>query len=294
MSFFVKFWGTRGSIPTPGHSTRKYGGNTSCVELRIGDSLFICDAGTGLRELGIDIIEREDQSIRGHFFFSHTHWDHIQGFPFFGPVYDPKNTFIIYGEPGDDNHVHKLLSGQMRPEYFPVDFKELSATVQAGSLESGENQIAGVRVKTHHQHHPGGSCAYSFEYQGAKVVYATDSELDSTIVNTDEAAANRQALRRLPQSFVDFVSDADLLIADAQYTDAEYPSHAGWGHARASTTVDLAIQARVRQLALFHHDPMQSDRDVDRKVNDCRDRSAILRPELVIFGAREGLELKIL
>ncbi len=294
MSFFVKFWGTRGSIPTPGHSTRKYGGNTSCVEMRIGESLFICDAGTGLRELGVDINQRETGPIRGHFFFSHTHWDHIQGFPFFAPIYNPQNSFLIYGEPGRDNHVHKLLSGQMRPEYFPVDFKELSASVQKGSFQEGVNHIEDVRVTSHLQPHPGGSCAYSFEAMGAKVVYATDSELDTNLLNRDEVEANPKALRRLPQDIIDFVADADLLIADAQYTDEEYPSHMGWGHTRAATTVDLAIQGRVRQLALFHHDPMQSDRDVDRKVNECRDRAAILRPELVIFGAREGMELKII
>jgi phosphoribosyl 1,2-cyclic phosphodiesterase len=293
LSYFVKFWGTRGSIPTPGHATRKYGGNTSCVEIRVGDRLLICDAGTGLRELGLDLQARGITPIRGHFFFSHTHWDHIQGFPFFSPIYDPANTFTIYGEPGEDNRVHRLLSGQMRAEYFPVDFHQLASTLLKGTLNEDVNDIDGVRVKTWAQPHPGGSVAYSFEAEGAKVVYATDSELDERLLNAEDVERNPAVMRQLPQDLLDFVADADLLIADAQYTDEEYPSHVGWGHARASTTVDLALQGRVRQLALFHHDPMQSDRDMDAKVNTCRDRAAANGSDLVIFGAREGLELKI-
>ena len=181
----------------------------------------------------------------------------------------------------------------MTAEYFPVDFNQLAATVLQGNLQHGENEIAGVKVKTLSQPHPGGSVAYSFESMGAKVIYATDSELDTKLLNPEIVTQDPSAMRKLPDEMLEFFADADLFIGDAQYTDQEYPFHEGWGHARAFTTVDLALQSRVRQLALFHHDPMQSDREMDAKVNACRDRAASAQSDLVIFGAREGLELKI-
>jgi phosphoribosyl 1,2-cyclic phosphodiesterase len=293
LSFFVRFWGTRGSIPTPGQPTRKYGGNTSCVEIRIGDQLFICDGGTGLRELGQDLIRRGISPIVGHLFFSHTHWDHIQGFPFFSPVYNSENRFKIWGTKDEGDRVHRLLSGQMRTDYFPVDFAELGAGIQSATLSPEGENIHGVVVRFKEQNHPGGSLAFSFEKDGKKVVYATDHELDERILNRSESDANPETLRVLPEDFVSFCRGADLLIADAQYSEEEYPSKVGWGHSRALTAVDLAAQAEVATLALFHHDPMQSDRLVDLKVEACRRRAGHMAPKLTVFGAREGIELLI-
>ena len=293
MSFFVRFWGTRGSIPTPGQPTKKYGGNTSCVEIRIDDQLMICDGGTGLRELGEQLTARGEAPVVGHMFFSHTHWDHIQGFPFFSPAYRAENRFHIWGARGENDPIHNLLSGQMRTEYFPVSFGELSADIRSETLNSGGTDINGVTVRYIEQNHPGGSLAFSFEKDGLKVVYATDHELDTRILNPAEAEDNPDALRRLPEDFVDFCRNADLLIADAQYTDQEYKDKVGWGHSRALTTVDLAVQAEVSTLALFHHDPIQSDRLVDLKVDECRRRAERLAPKLTVFGAREGIELLI-
>jgi phosphoribosyl 1,2-cyclic phosphodiesterase len=267
MGFFVKFWGTRGSIPTPGFRTQKYGGNTACVEIRIDDVIFICDGGSGLRELGLDLMTRGAGPITGHMFYSHSHWDHIQGFPFFIPFYEPDNTFIIYGTSSGDQRMYELLSGQMQSDYFPVDFSE--------------------------QTHQGQSFAYAFSKNGRKVVYATDNELDLTLLNPEESLSNPQALRRAPKPFLDFIKGADLLIADGQYTDEEYPKKIGWGHSRATTTVDLAHQAQAKQLAVFHHDPLQSDADVDKKLDPCLERAERLDPELIVFGAREGVELRI-
>ena len=293
MSFFVRFWGTRGSIPTPGQATKKYGGNTSCVEIRIQDQIFICDAGTGLRELGEALVQRNPDPIVGHMFFSHTHWDHIQGFPFFSPAYRAENRFHIWGPKGKGDNIHRLLSGQMRTEYFPVSFGELSAEIKSETLAREGTDIGGVTVRFTHQAHPGGSLAYSFESGGKKVIYATDHELDGRILNSKESQADPNILRELPESFVEFCSGADLLIADAQYTDIEYTEKIGWGHSRATTAVDLAVQAKVDTLALFHHDPMQSDRQVDLKVDTCRKRALRLSPKLTVFGAREGIEILI-
>ena len=179
MGFFVRFWGVRGSIPTPGKAAHRYGGNTSCVEVRVNDTLFICDGGTGLRELGSDLLERaKGKPLTAHFLFSHMHWDHIQGFPFFTPVYIPANTFYIYGAHTGDTRFHRLLSGQMSSSYFPVDFSELRGTIVAADLgDEGSRDIEGTQVSCLSLHHPGGSFAYRFERDGHVVVYATDNEL---------------------------------------------------------------------------------------------------------------------
>jgi phosphoribosyl 1,2-cyclic phosphodiesterase len=289
---FVKFWGTRGSIPTPGHKTRRYGGNTSCVEVRIDDTLFICDGGTGLRELGVNLLTRTDR-VTAHLFFSHTHWDHIQGFPFFVPAYAPTSKLHVYDVSRHDDRIQRLLLGQMQSEYFPVSFGDLGATIQFSNLDKGEKKIDGVLVGHLEQTHPGRSFAFSFIKNGVKVVYATDSELDLIILNRAETDKDPYLLRKLPQDLVDFVKDADLLVADGQYFDDEYPKKVGWGHARASTAVDLAVQAGVKQLAIYHHDPMHADELIDEAIVSCRARADRFKSNLVVLGAREGLELKM-
>jgi phosphoribosyl 1,2-cyclic phosphodiesterase len=294
MSWFVKFWGTRGSIPAPGQLSRRYGGNTSCVEVYSERGLIICDGGTGLRELGMDLVRRrKGEPIRGHFLFSHTHWDHIQGFPFFLPVYDPRNEFLVYGPTRGDRRTYDLLSGQMRSDYFPVEFSELKSRIVPTDLGDGSAEVEDFRVSAYRLQHPGAAFGYAIEKDGRKVVYATDNELDLLVEDKDQIAREPDRPRRLPPALVDFVRGADLLIGDGQYTDEEYPSRVGWGHARATTLLDLAVAGQVKQLAIFHHDPMQSDKDVDRKVEVCHQRAARQGSRLTVFGAREGLELRI-
>lgn len=293
MDGFVRFWGTRGSIPTPGHRTRRYGGNTSCVSLHVGSALFVCDGGTGLRELGVAMADQISRGpIEAHLFFSHTHWDHIQGFPFFMPAYSKKNRLYVYDATREDR-VRQLLLGQMRSDYFPVAFSDLGSQITSRALEADATLLDGVAVRHFEQIHPGRSFAYSFSFGGKKVVYATDSELDLGIENRQASDRDPSLLRRLPTALVRFVEDADLLIADGQYTDAEYPEKVGWGHARASTVVDLAVQAKVARVAIFHHDPMHSDEDVDQIISDARARSHRHGSALQVFGAREGLELRV-
>jgi phosphoribosyl 1,2-cyclic phosphodiesterase len=289
---FVKFWGTRGSLPTPGSKTRRFGGNTACVELRVDDTLLICDAGTGIRELGLEVMRRNKGSITGHLFFSHAHWDHIQGFPFFTPLYPAGNTFYVYGRHAGDDRFFRLLSGQMdSADYFPVSFSELGAQILPKYLADQDGEVDGVKVRWIEQPHP--SLAYSFEKGGAKVVFATDSEIDRLLPNRDEVQNDLEAPRQIPSDLVEFARGADLLITDGQYTEAEYPARVGWGHARVTTATDFAIQAGVKQMALFHHDPMHSDADVDRMVATCRARAQRFGSDVFIFGAREGVELGI-
>ncbi len=289
MRIFVKFWGVRGSIPTPGPSTRRYGGNTSCYEIRIGDILIICDAGTGIRPLGLDLLKRSPNAIEGHMFLSHAHWDHIQGFPFFLPAYEESTKLFVYGLSTGDDRPHELLSGQMQTDYFPVSFRDLGGQVIPSYLENFQGQIGDIKVRALEQIHPGASHAYSFEHDGRRVVYMTDNEIDQAlpeIKNDDE-------LRPVPQQMVDFVQGADLLIADGQYTEDEYLKKVGWGHARATTVTDLAIAGNVKRLAITHHDPMQSDQEVDAKIAVCRERVKKLGANVEVFGAREGLEIRI-
>src|SRR5437867_6045465 len=291
MDFYVKFWGTRGSIPTPGDRTRKYGGNTSCVEIRFGDHLYICDAGSGIRELGADLLTRGKIPITGHLFFSHAHWDHIQGFPFFGPADVAGNRFLIYGaKPGDDRFFH-LLSGQMKSDYFPIGFGALRAEIYADHLDDGRKEIGGVLVQSFPLNHPGGCLGYAFSHRTKKIVYATDNEIEveSSRPETDGVARMRVA----GPALVEFVRGASLLIADGQYTDAEYQFKKGWGHTSCLTAVDLAIQAGVKQLAIFPHAPAHADSFVDEIVESCRNRVSALGAKLVVFAAHEGSELKM-
>jgi phosphoribosyl 1,2-cyclic phosphodiesterase len=291
---FVRFWGTRGSIPAPGHATRRFGGNTSCVEIRVGSTLLICDAGTGIRELGLDLLERGEGPVDMHMFFSHMHWDHIQGFPFFVPAYDPHNTIYVYETAPGADRVQRLLHGQMRSDHFPVDFTELASFMVARHFGAdGTSKFGSIKVSCFEQHHPGTSYAYAFEVGGKKVVFATDNEIDLTLKNSDRVEKHPDELRLVPDAFVEFCADADLLIADGQYTDEEYPKKVGWGHARSNTVVDLATQARVKQCAIFHHDPLHTDSEVDAIIRRGKDRARMRGANLTLFGAREGLELKL-
>jgi phosphoribosyl 1,2-cyclic phosphodiesterase len=292
MAAFVTFWGTRGSIPTPGNSTRVYGGNTLCIEVRFDDTLFICDAGSGIRGLGNDLLTRERHPDELHLLITHAHWDHIQGFPFFAPAYIADTNIRVYGASSGDHSRHRLLSGQMTSAYFPVGFGELRAEIIDDHLDDGAKDINGVHVTCFPLNHPGGAFGYTLEKDGTKIVYLTDNEI--VHVNGEALPDPRQETkpRSAPAKLVDAVRNADLLIADAQYTDEEYASKVGWGHSSCLTVADLAIQAGVTKLALFHHDPATSDLSVDERVKSCVDRATQFKSDLFTFGAREGVTLK--
>jgi len=292
MAFSVRCWGVRGSIPTPGPRTRRYGGNTSCVEIRSETTILIFDAGTGLRELGVSLLRNPPkEGLDLHLFLSHPHWDHIQGFPFFGSAYLKSTTLTVYGSEKNENY--QLLSGQMSNAYFPVSFKDLSARIVPKAFKNDEVEAGDFVVRRFQQKHPGGSSGFRVEHADGVAVYATDSELDQVLTDPTGPTKSPRSLRRLPTELVSAVKNADLLIADAQYTDEEYAAKVGWGHPRANTVVDLAIQGGVKQLALTHHDPMQADRDVDAKVFTAVERANAIGAQLEIFGAREGVTLRI-
>ena len=291
MGALVKFWGTRGSVPTPGSATRVYGGNTACVEIRWDEALFICDAGSGIRELGQELMTRPGP-LRANMLFSHPHWDHIQGFPFFAPAYDARNHLVIYGPESGDDRVFRLLSGQMGSDYFPVKFKDLQANICSASLAGGEQEIDGVLVESFPLNHPGGCHGYKLSKDGIQVAYMTDNEL---VPGPGELVPDPQdeSRRTPPDALVNFVRGVDLLITDAQYSDEEYLQRQGWGHSSCVSVTDLAVAAEVRQLALFHHDPETTDSEVDSRVERCRVRASRFGADVSIFAAREGVELNV-
>jgi phosphoribosyl 1,2-cyclic phosphodiesterase len=292
MPAFVKFWGTRGSIPTPASWTRVYGGNTPCVEVRFDDTLFICDAGSGIRELGKDLLTRQPPPKDLHLLITHTHWDHIQGFPFFAPVYSKTMPIHVYGRQAHDNSTYQLLSGQMSSDYFPVSFKDIGHSIFADFLQDGQREIDGVLVRSFALNHPGGCFGYSFEKDGRKIVYATDNELEIEPGDVFPDIEDAGPPRRMPGSLLEVAQDASLLIMDAQYDEKEYQSKQKWGHSCYFSVTDFATQANVGTLALFHHDPESTDTAIDEKVQACRLRAARHGAKLVICAAREGVELK--
>jgi phosphoribosyl 1,2-cyclic phosphodiesterase len=292
MAVFVKFWGTRGSIPTPASWTRVYGGNTCCVEVRFDDTIFICDAGSGIRELGKDLLTRQPAPKDLHLLLTHAHWDHIQGFPFFAPVYMPGMKIHVYGRQAKDDNPYRLLSGQMTSAYFPVSLRDVGSSVVADYLEDGKRHIHGVLVSTFALHHPGGCLGYCLSKDGKKIVYATDNELEIQPGDIFPDLANDGPLRNVPHELVEVARGADLLIVDAQYDEKTYETRKTWGHSSCFSATDLAIRAKVKNLALFHHDPEDTDHGIDQKVIACRQRALRHGAEMAVAAAREGVELK--
>jgi phosphoribosyl 1,2-cyclic phosphodiesterase len=289
----VTFWGTRGSISTPGRMTEKYGGNTPCVSVRCEDVQIIFDAGTGIRNLGIELLEDikgKEDPLSLHLFLSHTHWDHIQGLPFFMPSYHKNTKLTIYGSPHKGRFLESILKEQMDKEYFPVSMSAFSADIKIREIAEEIIQIGPVTVEWQEQvHHPGGSVRYKVNFNGKKVVYATDVELDYLFNKKENSEENR----RLGRDYIAFISDADLLIADGQYTEDEYPDKVGWGHSSVPVLLDTAFRCKVKQLAVFHHDPQHSDKFLDELWLKNRAIYRSKSRKMVLFWAREGMTLAI-
>src|SRR5262245_41818711 len=288
----IRFWGTRGSLAKPGPSTIRYGGNTSCVEVRAADgTLIVLDCGTGAHDLGRSLVASGERPIRGHLLLTHTHWDHIQGFPFFAPLFIPGNEWDVYAPLGLGQRLEDTLAGQMEYEYFPVTLGQLDATIRYHELSEGTFNLGAVRVTARYLNHPGLALGYRLEAGGVTMVYVTDHEPHSR--HQPEAADSAQLLpvHHEDQRHVEFLTGADLVIHDAQYTLEEYPSKLSWGHSPAEVVVGFAQAARVQRLALFHHDPLRDDAALDRLVETCR-RLAVAGG-LDVFAAAEGQTIEL-
>lgn len=271
----IRFWGVRGSIASPGPATAGVGGNTSCVEVRCGETRLILDAGTGLRRLGESMMK--EGPTRSTLLLSHLHWDHIQGLPFFLPAYLPGSEIAVVGARSAEMTLEETLSHQMQAPVFPVRLAELPAKLGFRHVRAGDRiDVGPASVRVDKGNHPGGVLAYRIEHAGRSVVYATD---------TEHYACVDPALRDLSR-------DADVLIYDAQYTSEEYAgatgrSKVGWGHSTWEAAVALAREAGVRRLVLFHHDPQRDDEGVARIEAAAQARFG------ATIAAREGLCLDI-
>src|SRR5579883_548740 len=286
----VRFWGTRGSLAKPGPSTVRYGGNTSCVEVRADDgTLVVLDCGTGAHGLGQALLAEEHGPTRGHLLISHTHWDHIQGFPFFAPLFVPGSEWDVYG-PGDVSAtLADIFARQQDYHVFPVSLGQLAATIRFHDLTEGSFRVGGVDVTACYLNHPAVTLGYRLEAGSASVVYATDHEPHWTEVA--DGWLEPDSVHREDQRHVQFLSGAELVIHDAQYRLSEMETKRGWGHTPAERAVDYCVAASVKNLALFHHDPLRDDPEVDRLVMRCSLRAAASR--LHIFGAAEGNDFTI-
>ena len=277
----VKFWGTRGSIPTPGQATLRYGCNTSCVEVRCGDTILLLDCGTGAREAGISLArEFKGKSLHVHIFVSHTHWDHIQGFPFFVPAYIPGNHITVYSVRGTDKALSKIFTGQMDSSYFPVDLADMAAHLDFVELD-GPIEIGSARISHFYLNHPGLALGFRVESEGKAVVYVTDHEPYCRISGDNEHN------RKLDREVDGFASRADLYIREAQYTEEEYLAKKKWGHSTWKDALNSAHAAQAKRLVLFHHDPMHDDEFLDRVVACCRE---YMRENGMAFECEAGVE----
>ncbi|GCA91856.1 MBL fold metallo-hydrolase [Microcystis aeruginosa] len=274
--FQIKFWGVRGSIPCPGSETVRYGGNTSCVEMQVGRERLIFDGGTGLRVLGQSLMA--ESPVKAHLFFTHSHWDHIQGFPFFIPAFIRGNTFNIYAVPSPNGAtIKQTLHDQMLHPNFPVPLQIMRADLEFYNLEMGETLHCGdVSVETRPLNHPGEAVGYRVNWRGLSAAYITDTE---------------HFPDRLDDNVLALAWQADVMIIDATYTDEEYNdpkySKVGWGHSTWQQAVKIAQAAQVKQLVLFHHDPAHNDDFLDRIGEEARK----IFPETIL--AREGLSIEL-
>lgn len=278
----IKVWGVRGSIPTPGVSTFRYGGNSTCLEIRPhGTHIIIIDAGSGIRNLGNELM-REKEIEKICMLLTHSHWDHLMGFPFFKPAYFSHFTIQICGGPKAQDSLSKYLARQMEPPYFPIDFNHLRAKFEFGSpgplsILDEELQIDSIELS-----HPNGGYGYKFRQNGKTFVFLTDNEL---------AYQHEDGLKF--EDYVAFCQGADLLFHDAQYTNDEYKKTRTWGHSTFDQAIDLAVAANVKSLGFIHHEPDRTDGELDAEVERCRRRLKDENRSLRCFGVMEMMEIEL-
>ena len=296
----IRLWGVRGSIPVPGKGTVRYGGNTSCVEVRADGEIIILDAGTGIRLLGL-ALDKEfgARSMKLTLLITHTHWDHIQGLPFFSPAYNQKNLIRLLGYEGARAGLAKILAGQMETPFFPVSLRELPSHLAIEELKEMEFQIGKVGVRSKFANHPGICAGYRLCTSSGSVAYFPDNEpyelLKLQLASRDgireEEARDFATAERA--KMVEFLQACDVAILDTQYTDEEYAQHVGWGHSSISSVVSLALDANVGKLLLFHHDPNHDDQMIDKMVEHAHALVAKSGKPLEVEGAREGAEVPL-
>ncbi len=294
----IRLWGVRGSIPVPGKSTVRYGGNTSCVEVRADGEIIILDAGSGIRLLGL-ALDKEfgPRSMKLTLLISHTHWDHIQGLPFFSPAYNQKNLIRVLGYEGARAGLAKILASQMETPFFPVSLRQLPSHLAIEELKEMEFRVGPVEVRSKFANHPGICVGYRLATSSGSIAYFPDNEpyedlkllLASRDGISEEEARDFAGAERA--KMVDFLQGCDVAMMDTQYTEEEYAKHVGWGHSSVDSVVSLALDANVGKLVLFHHDPNHDDQMIDKMVEHARAFVAKSGKSLDVDAAREGAEI---
>ena len=292
----VRFWGTRGSIATPGPDTIRFGGNTSCVEVTTdrGDCILF-DCGTGARPLGQALMARAPKPIVATILLGHTHWDHIQGFPFFAPLFVPGNQITVCGPEGSGRSLRDVLAGQMEFSYFPLELSQLPATITFRELGEGTHEIGGIQIVAQYLNHPTMTLGYRIEADGAALVYLCDHEPFSehfwheSPTPGDAGSIVHEGDRRHAR----FMAGASLVIHDAQYTPEEFPSRKNWGHSTYEYAVGLAAAAGARQLVLTHHDPTHDDDFIEGLEESACEYVEKHGYNLDVCCAFEGLDLPV-
>lgn len=298
---YLRFWGVRGSYAAPQKSHLGVGGNTSCVEIRSGQHLLICDGGTGIIPLGEHLV-KEDELSEMLVVFTHYHWDHICGLPFFQPAFSPnwKIKFFGPGETADD--IENRLSNQMKAPYFPVETETWMADIKYLKLAKNGVQHGPINVRFHNVHHPGVTYGYRITVGDKKIVYVSDNEIDflkSSIEHRyDEFdEEEHQLLQRIENeertAELDAIRDCDILIHDAQYTPHDYAKKRGWGHSCYVDAVNFAIDANVKSLYLYHHDPTYDDEKIDAIYSDCMQIISERKSTMECYIAREGQTVQL-
>ncbi|MEX2526723.1 MAG: response regulator [Gemmatimonadota bacterium] len=261
----IQLWGSRGSIPTPGPNYVRHGGQTSCLSVIHNDECYIFDAGSGIRELGLELVN--SQIRRLHLFITHTHWDHIQGFPFFLPAYRPDFEITIYGASGFGKDLPSLFRGQLDKDYFPVQLEDLSAEIKFQLLNDPPLELGAVEVSWTFAEHPGSTLSYKLEIEGRSLVWAPDNEIFMGYLG-DPLALHRYHPAVQPfDNYIRFLDGTDLVIHEAQFTNQEYPERVGYGHSSLSNAAALIRLADVKRWLITHHDPTHDDRFLERKLD---------------------------
>ena len=292
----LRFWGTRGSIATPGPGTNRFGGNTSSIELTTPTGrTIVLDCGTGARLLGNQMLAHAAQPIEATILLTHTHWDHIQGFPFFAPLFVPGNRFQVYGP--DESHIslRDVLAGQMEHQYFPVELEQLAAHIAYEDWSEGSHQIDGLAVQAQWMNHPSPTLGYRFEADGVSVAYLSDHEPFFDGIWREGAEPGRiESIREAgDRRHAEFMRGADLVIHEAQYTPEEYPAKVHWGHSTYAYAVELAAAAQVRRLILTHHDPSHDDAFIANIETRAQALARALGSPLEVACAYEGFEVSL-
>lgn len=296
---FIRFWGVRGSIPTPGPSTVHYGGNTSCVELRLGGQLVILDAGSGLLAFGDQLLrEFPGQALNMTLLLTHTHWDHIQGFPFFAPAYFPKNQLRLIGYQGAKQGLDKTLIVQMESPFFPISLRQMPGNLRFDEQEELDFTIGPIKCTACFVNHPDVTMGYRLEAQGISVAYVSDHESYIRMRRHTKNAPGKAGeisdyAKSEEEMLEEFLRDVDVLIMDSQYTADEYATKVGWGHSCFEDTVMTAIKSGVKRLYLFHHDPRRHDDDLTRILGEARELVAREGSDLIVDCAREGVRVDL-